>query len=177
MHIPTHILSGWVIGNCLPLKPKERLACMVAGTAQDLDGLGIAFGDDLYQRWHHVAFHGLPFCALLALILCVTLVRGLKRQLLCGLLFVGIGHVHLLMDYWGSGPGWPIVYFYPFSDMRFLNWNSWELFSWQNITASYVLVAVTVAIAIKRKRTPLEVIMPSLDAKLTRKSLSGTEPR
>ena len=30
MHIQTHILSGWVIGNALRLSPRERLFCMVA---------------------------------------------------------------------------------------------------------------------------------------------------
>ncbi len=167
MHIPTHILSGWVIGNCFPLRPRERLACMIAGTAHDLDGLGIVFGDDLYQRWHHVAFHGLSFCTLLAAILSALFVNGVKRRLLCGLLFVAIGHVHLLMDYFGSGPGWPIVYWYPFSEVRYVNWNSWELSSWQNITAAGVMLALTALIAIRWKRTPLEALMPSLDAKLT----------
>ncbi|MDB5327590.1 MAG: hypothetical protein JWM57_3159, partial [Phycisphaerales bacterium] len=32
MHIPTHILSGWVVGNACPLRPGERLACMIAAT-------------------------------------------------------------------------------------------------------------------------------------------------
>jgi len=40
VHIPTHILSGWVIGNCFPLSPAQRLGCMIAATIPDVDGFG-----------------------------------------------------------------------------------------------------------------------------------------
>ena len=46
MHIPTHILSGWCIGNVLPLNGRERLFCMVAASVADFDGLGIIFGEE-----------------------------------------------------------------------------------------------------------------------------------
>jgi inner membrane protein len=172
VHIPTHILSGWVIGNAFPLSPRERLACMIAASAADLDGLGIVLGDAAYQRWHHVAFHGLPFCTLAAVALTAWLCRGtLMRRIGVGALLLAIGHVHLAMDYVGSGPGWPIAYLYPFSDFRFVNWQSWELSSWQNQVSALVLLLITIAIAWRARRTPLEVLMPSLDAKLTRRPL------
>jgi hypothetical protein len=168
MHIPTHILSGWVIGNAFPLSPRERLFCMIAATIPDLDGLGILFGKDAYDRWHHVACHGLPFCVLVSTVLAILARRRLGPSLLLFLLFALCFHVHLVMDYYGSGPGWPIVYFWPFSDFKFVNWQAWELSSWQNQVAAAVLLLITVAIAWPARRTPLEVLMPSLDRKWTR---------
>ena len=46
MHIPTHILSGWCTGNLFDFKPRERLFCMIAATAADLDGLGMIYSMD-----------------------------------------------------------------------------------------------------------------------------------
>lgn len=170
MHVPTHIMSGWVIANCVPLTPRERLACMIISTAPDLDGLGILFGRDAYDRWHHVACHGLPFGLLATIVLVMIFSQGtLRRLAVAGVLLICF-HAHLLMDYYGSGPGWPIVYWFPFSDFRFVNWESWDLSSWQNTLAAGVLLVWTIAIARVAKRTPLEVLMPSLDAKLVRKT-------
>jgi hypothetical protein len=56
------------------------------------------------------------------------------------LLFLFCFHLHLLMDYYGSGPGWPIVYFWPLTDFKFVNWSAWELSSWQNQLAAGVLL-------------------------------------
>ena len=176
MHIPTHILSGWVLGNLFPLTPRERLGAMIAATVPDLDGLGIVFGERAYQDWHHVACHNLPFC----LIACGVL-AALSRRIGIGLiglflLYGALFHLHLLMDYYGSGPGWPIVYLWPFSSFKFVNWQSWELSSWQNTLAAGVLLAITIGIAAMRKLTPLEVLMPSLDAKFTGRSTSAASP-
>ena len=171
MHIPTHILSGWVGGNAFPLRPGERLACMIAATIPDFDGVGIILGENAYQRWHHMACHNLPFCILASGILAAIGQKSAARRAAMFVLYAGLFHLHLLMDYFGSGPGWPIVYLWPLSNFRFVNWQAWELSSWQNTVAAGVLLAITVAIAIVRKRTPLEVLMPSLDAKLVDRSL------
>ncbi|HEX8322611.1 MAG TPA: metal-dependent hydrolase [Tepidisphaeraceae bacterium] len=166
MHIPTHILSGWVVGNAVPLNPRERLFCMIAASVADLDGLGIVLGESMYQRWHHVVCHNLPFCVLVSGILVALSRRPALGRILLFSLYVGLFHLHLLMDYYGSGPGWPIVYLWPFSNFRFMNWQAWELSSWQNTLTAGVLLAITAAVAWWRKRTPLEVLMPSLDQKL-----------
>lgn len=166
MHIPTHILSGWVAANGLPLRPGERLRAMIAATLPDLDGVGIVAGDAAYQRWHHVACHNLPFCILVSVTLAAFGRRAWPARLGLAVFYAGLFHLHLLMDYFGSGPGWPIVYFWPFNDFRLVNWNAWELSSWQNTTAAAALLLATVWIGWRFKRTPLEVLMPSLDQKL-----------
>jgi len=103
VHIPTHILSGWVIGNCFPLSPAQRLGCMIAATIPDVDGFG-----------------------------------------------------------------WPIVYLWPFSDFKFVNWDAWDLSSWQNRVTGFALIAITVLIGWQARRTPIEVLYPRLDRMLTR---------
>jgi hypothetical protein len=96
-------------------------------------------------------------------------VRGLVA-----LLYVALFHLHLVLDYYGSGPGWPIVYYWPFSDFKYVNWNAWELSSWQNSLTGGVLILITVLIAWRARRTPLEVLYPSLDRQLVRKPVEAT---
>jgi hypothetical protein len=42
----------------------------------------------------------------------------------------------------------------------------WEFFSWQNMVAAYGLLLVTIVIAARQGRTPLEMLSPSLDRQL-----------
>lgn len=148
MHVQTHILSGWVFGNLLPLRPRERLLCMIAASAPDIDGLGILYSEELYWDLHHKLGH----CLLFGVALAIALVPF---------------HLHLLMDYYGSGPNWAIYYYWPFSLHEWESEHAWPLFSWQNITAFAALFAWTIWIGWRHRRTPLELLMPSLDRKLT----------
>ena len=64
-----------------------------------------------------------------------------------------------------------ISYWWPFRHgpgYWWINPRPWEFFSWQNITAAYALLGWTVVIAYFCRRTPLELLMPSLDQKLIR---------
>jgi hypothetical protein len=62
MHVPTHIMSGWCLANVVPgLTARERLFCMIAATAADLDGLSILFGQNAYWDYHHVVCHNPPY--------------------------------------------------------------------------------------------------------------------
>jgi hypothetical protein len=48
MHIQTHIMSGWCLGNYAKLTPRERFCCMLAASWADLDGLGMLAGPEVY---------------------------------------------------------------------------------------------------------------------------------
>lgn len=164
MHIPTHIMSGWCVASCFDLSPRERLGCMIAAAAPDLDGIGILIGGtdgDAYQLYHHLLGHNLLFVALVAITLATISTHGLKAFFL----YVALGHLHLLMDYFGSGPGWGIAYFWPFSRRGFKTDLAWEFFSWQNLTAACALLIWTILIARRQGRTPVELITPDLDRK------------
>src|SRR5438045_2833935 len=102
MQVQTHVLSGWCVANLLPLSPRERGFCMIAASASDLDGLGIIGGEEMYWRFHHIVGHGL----LAAIVVCGTLTIFSHRRLLALAAYLALFHLHLIMDYWGSGPGW-----------------------------------------------------------------------
>lgn len=70
---------------------------------------------------------------------------------------------HLVGDYFGSGPGWGISPYLPFSSVEYLNEHSWELISWQNTTITACAVAVALFIAVRRGYTPLEFIRTEID--------------
>ncbi len=164
MHIQTHILSGWCFGNLLPLAPRDRLLCMIAASALDLDGLGILYSEELYWDLHHRLGHSL----LAGLVLSAVLAVFATRKALGFVVFLSLFHLHLVMDYFGSGPGWKIHYLWPLNDYGFESDYVWPLFSWQNLSAFALLLGWTVWIGYAHRRTPLEVLMPSLDRKLTR---------
>jgi hypothetical protein len=169
MHIQTHALFGWCTGNYLPLTARQRFCCMLAATLADLDGLGIVFGQEAYWDYHHVLGHNLLYGTLLS----VALTFASKGKLVAFAAYFVLFHSHLVMDYWGSGPDWPILYWWPFSKAKIVNPHAWPLFSWQNISTFAVLLAWTVVIAIRQRRTPLEAVMPELDAKF----LAGLDRR
>jgi hypothetical protein len=113
----------------------------------------------MYWRTHHVLAHNLPF----ALVVAIGLTVFSSHRVVAFALYLGLFHLHLLMDYWGSGPLWPIYYLYPFSGFKWVNPDSWALFSWQNIAAAALLLIWTGWIARRRGRTPLELVAPRLD--------------
>ena len=164
MHIQTHILSGWCLANMLPLSPRERLFSMIAATLPDIDGISFIFGQEAYWNYHHILGHNL----LLGLLSSAVLAAFLGRRIMAFFVFLGLFHLHLAMDYFGSGPEWPILYFWPVSRWQIVNHEGWEFFSWQNQLAFCLLFIGTLWIAYRQRRTPLEFLMPQLDRKLVR---------
>src|SRR5947209_7076288 len=104
MHLPTHILSGWCIASVLKLTPRERLGAMIAASAADFDGASILFGEGAYQTYHHLLGHNL----LVGVVISVVLVQFATHKVKAFVLYLALAHLHLLMDYFGSGPYWPI---------------------------------------------------------------------
>jgi hypothetical protein len=162
MHIPTHIISGWCVGATLSTTPRERIACMMAASLADLDGAGIVFGQEHYQRWHHVFGHNVFYGIVLAG-LCSRLAHSGRRAwvfVLCLALF----HLHLVMDYYGSGQGWGIHYLWPVSDWLWINPNAWSLGAWQNYLALGAGVLWTIFLAVWKGCTPFELVAPGLES-------------
>jgi hypothetical protein len=161
MQVPIHIMSGWCVANCFTLTARERMFCMVAASAQDLDGVGVVMGveSDAYQNYHHLVCHNLAFIVIVAIVLTILSRHRLKVLLL----YLVLGHLHLLMDYFGSGPGWGIAYWFPFSRRAYKTHLAWEFFSWQNLAMAAALLLWTLLIAKWQGRTPVETITPDLD--------------
>src|SRR5688572_9726288 len=143
---------------------------MVAASVQDFDGLGIVISMDLYWDYHHILGHNLLFNFLLAAALALMSSKG--KRALGFVAYFALGHLHLWMDYLGSGPGWPICYGWPFRRGHgscWINPDAWPFDGWQNRLAGIAAIAATVLIAIIARRTPLEALMPALDRKLVKK--------
>lgn len=158
MHIPTHILSGWLIGQCAQTTKRQRLWCMLSASAADLDGLGILFSEASYVAYHHILFHNALFACALTVIAYVLFhkQRMIWLTLMCT-------HVHLLLDLLGSGKHWGIAYLYPFHQAKLSCPWGWELNSWQNYTCLGLMLLALIPICLKKKQTPFECIVPSLD--------------
>ncbi len=165
MHIPTHLLSGWCVANCFTLTRRERLLCMLAGTIADVDGVGFFFGEEMYWRFHHIVGHNLLVGVLFS---GAAAIVSTHRAKAFGL-YLAIFHLHLLMDYFGSGANWKIHYWWPFDDRGYLTEHAWELMSWQNYLAAGLLLAWTIGIARWQRRTPLEAVAPRLDEAVVRR--------
>ena len=162
MHIPTHILSGWCVADLIELTPRERVFAMVAASFADLDGLGLLVSLEYYSKYHHVLSHNLLIGTIGSAILAAYSTHRLKA------LYFTLFHLHLAMDLLGSGRAWGICYLWPFSSHEFQNLYGWELDSWQNTVSFGLFLAWTIAIALKRGRTPFELLYPSLDRELVR---------
>jgi inner membrane protein len=137
---------------------------MVVSVAPDIDGIGLLFSEQAYFDWHHVAAHNLTF-ALLVSGVCTAVSPHRVKAFWIYLMLV---HLHLLMDFLGSGPGWGIFYFWPFGRWMANNPYSWPFYSWENFCFAGIFLAWVVAIAIYDGRTPLEAVMPELDRKMVR---------
>jgi len=176
MHVVTHLLAGWALAEQTPLERRDKALVAWASVAPDLDGAGLpvdwavrALGgnSDLYETYHHVAFHGLPAAVAFTLLL----MPFLKRKWLgVAMVFLSF-HLHLLCDLAGSAGGtpgdiWPIHYLYPFSD-REIFWNGqWPLTSWQNTTLTLALMLYGLWVGIRRGQTPIALFSSRADARL-----------
>ena len=162
MHIQTHLMSGWCTANLLPLRPRERLFSMIAAVASDVDGIGRFVSENAYQDYHHLIGHNLAFSVVVAGALATFATRRRLTFVAC----LALVHLHLLMDYFGSGPGWGIPYFWPFDKHLYTTSHAWAFYSWQNLSTAGVMLIWTLWIVDRQRRTPLEAIMPSLDRQL-----------
>ena len=162
MHAPTHIMSGWCVGNLFRLTAGERVFCMIAASAADVDAVSRLFGEEAYWNWHHVAGHNLAFAVLLSTGLALCSTHRLKGYFV----YLALAHLHLVLDYFGSGPGWAIRYGWPLFEWDWQNADAWEFSSWQNRVAALVLLVWVLGIAVICGRTPVELLTPDLDRRV-----------
>ncbi|GAH25362.1 unnamed protein product, partial [marine sediment metagenome] len=78
---------------------RERTLCIVAASLYDLDGLGIIFGPVAYWKYHHLLGHNLAAGLLVSTVL--TYFSNQRLKAFCA--YLSLFHIHMLMDYLGSG--------------------------------------------------------------------------
>lgn len=159
-----HAELSWLLAQSLRER-RDRILVTCAGLAPDLDGLGLLGGPELYERYHHVLFHGYVGALCTALV-CAALAHERGRVALLSLLAF---HLHLLCDLAGSGPGWPILYFWPTSQVEWFWEGQWDLASWQNAVIALFVTLTALACALRGwRRTPVELVSQRWDAEVVR---------
>ena len=162
MHVQTHILSGWCLGNLFGLGKRERSLAILAAGLHDLDGLSIIFGPVAYWRYHHLLGHNL----LAGFLISAVLTWFSKEKVKGFIAYLALFHIHIAADYFSSGQEWVIYYFWPFSKVGFENPSGWDFYSWQNIGTGFFFIGWMVFIIFRNKRTPFESVMPNLDRQI-----------
>lgn len=169
----THGLLGWLIGESATLDRRGRAAVAIAGIIPDADGFGLPF--ELMTRdserpllwwadYHHVLGHNLAF----ALVVALAAWGWTRRPLVAGLAFVSF-HLHLLCDLAGGrgpdGHHYPIHYWWPFAHDAGMTWSGqWALNAWPNFVVTGLALVATVVLALRRGRTPIEIVSLRADA-------------
>jgi inner membrane protein len=158
-----HAELSWLLSQGLRER-RDRALVTLAGLSPDLDGLSLLGGEEWYGRYHHVLSHGYV-AALLVTAVCAVLAR---QRGAVALLSLAAFHLHLACDLVGSGPGWPLYYFWPLS-MRDWFWEGqWDLASWQNTLIGLGATLLGLACALRWHRTPVELFSVRWDARVTR---------
>ncbi|HAT10593.1 MAG TPA: metal-dependent hydrolase [Planctomycetes bacterium] len=175
MHIATHALLSWLCAEAAPkdaLDRRSRLAITLAGIAPDLDAFGapVEWWTDGALPWfslyHHKIFHN----GLAALAFATIAWLCCRRDWRVFALALVALHLHFLCDIVGSrgpdGYDWPIPYLLPFSPWEWRWSGQWALNAWQNLVTTYVALFAIAWLGARRGRTPMELIRPSLDARI-----------
>ncbi len=156
-----HAQLSWLGAQRLPDR-RDRLLVTLAGLAPDLDGLTLLVGEDLYGQWHHVLTHGFVS----ALVIAAALAAFATRRLAVFGLGLAAFHLHLACDLLGSGPGWPLYYFWPFSRHEWFWDGQWDLASWQNTLIGLGATLAVLACALPYGRTVVELFSLKADAQV-----------
>lgn len=151
---------GWLLAQPLE-KKRDRLVVTLAALVPDLDGLGIVVSEDVYADWHHRLGHGL-LAGLAVPVVALAVTRSPKAALLAFVAF----HSHIVGDLVGSGPGWPLWYLWPFSDVEWLPSWQWDLASWQNSVIGLAITLACLSCALWVSRTPVELFSRRADAQV-----------
>ena len=139
---------------------RDRALITLAGVLPDLDGLSLLGGVDAYGRWHHLLTHGLVSAVVCAGVMTALAKDRVKVFALCLLAF----HLHLLCDLAGSGPGWPIFYWWPFNRSELMWSGQWDLASWQNAVFGLAVTLAALGCALPLGRTVFELVSVKWDA-------------
>ena len=187
----THALISWGISN-IPRNTTRRQRALVTlgGIIPDLDGLGAIWdktfgtlGDipsHYYHDYHRVLGHTAAFAAVVLLVPLLFSKPG--KRLVTTALFALTFHLHLVCDMLGSrgpptdfNPGgdvWGIPYFHlplfkdapALGDPVWWKWaGQWELNAWPNLAITLLLLVFCGVMAVRAKRTILEVLSLKLD--------------
>jgi len=161
MMVPAHVGLGWGLAHVTQGNRCFRTAVVLASVIPDIDSISFLFGIDTYIKYHHVLAHNFLFflvVSFLAVYFCkeMKLKTFLCTQLAC--------YSHYFGDYFFTR--YPLQYFYPFSNTRFLYPHGVWLGHILNFVFLGAAAVLVIIIGIWYKRTPVEIISPELDNRI-----------
>jgi inner membrane protein len=167
VHLQTHALLSWLLGESRPLERGERRLVLLAGLIPDLDAVTILGGPEIYERWHRMILHnGLSAVVYTGL----AAALATKNRLTTAVLSLVSMHLHFLCDAIGAaGPDgslWPVPYFMPFDATPYVWSGQWGLASWQNVTITIVAMLACIHLGATRGRTLIEAFSLRADARV-----------
>ena len=161
MYIPAHAGIGWLLAEIGKGDSAFRRSVFLATILPDIDGITYLLGSASSLNQHHVWSHNLLFSLIVSAVASVYCTRMRFRAFL----FTQIAfYTHILGDFYFTQ--WPITFFYPFSNKIFLNGHAFALWDPINTLLGFLGCLLIVALSVIFKRTPIEVVSPTLDAKL-----------
>jgi len=170
-----HIQVGWVVGNIGDFDRRERRMLMLASAATDLDGI-FFWSSDLFHRFHHTFSHNVFFGIFVGGLMAAFARKG--RRLKMFILSYAMALLAIAVDFI-TAPQWPIPLLWPISKTQYyftemLGISPKVIPSWDfalekvmQLSLMTLLLACTVVIYIKFRRTFIELISSNLDRFLT----------
>lgn len=115
-----------------------------------------------YREYHHLLGHNIGW------MFGVMILSGRWVGWRWGsMLRVGVSFVlHVVGDFFGSGPGWGIYPWYPWSETMFIFPHAWRLNAWPNITVTVIAGIYLIRMGSIRGYTPLEFVNQRLEGHL-----------
>ncbi|MGE5325509.1 MAG: metal-dependent hydrolase [Deltaproteobacteria bacterium] len=155
-----HLQYGWWFAHWRNFDRRERAAIALSAAACDLDGLSMFWGSDTYYKYHHILFHNVGAMLVMAGLAALFFWKKPWAWLMVVFAF----GMHLVEDYF-SIP-WDMKPWAPFSNLvtNLGHHIAVPIVQYGFQTAMMVFIlAVTVWIYLRHKRTPLEIISPAFD--------------
>jgi hypothetical protein len=165
MHLEAHAALGWVIGNAGQNSRRVRNWCVAAAVIPDIDAIPYVFGPEAYGRWHHTFGHNL---FLLIALSGAAAWHCRARPAASGssaraFWFTAAGFAsHLVTDAFFSG--WYLYLLWPVSSYGYLPEHHVGLEHPINVWLIYLGLVAVIGIGALRKRTPVDIFWPKLDA-------------
>jgi len=162
MNFGGHLMTGWILSHAGSSNVSERRAVTILAIAPDVDGIFI-LGPTHWREWHRTFGHNVFFAAAILFITLLFLKKG-RRLWLLPLLSAALLS-HFILDIFVTG-WWSLMPLWPLSD--------WSILMSQvipeNVMKYYIqiglfvfLLAVTICLIIRYRRTPLEIFGSSVD--------------
>ncbi len=162
MNTEAHLALGWMLAHAGGAESRRfRQLVVFSALASDLDVLTMIGGVQAYASYHHAIGHNVFFSVMISGI-CVLLSRHKPWKIV---VFSQLGfYSHYFGDYFFTR--FPLQYFWPVSYRAFIYSYRIGLDHPINLAFGYASFLILIVMAMKFKRTPIELFSIALDQRI-----------